>query len=327
MDRDWKSKKWINIDFQKLISWRFLITKRNFSEQFLKWIYLESPFGPAHLWVIFDKEEIIAQNSFLPIETYYNSRLYKSALNFDISTHPKYRFLFFEKNENENKKSRFGLFHIISSESIEGEEKENCAFIIGFPNEKPVLGHLKMGWVNLGRRPILEKMVTETHVNCHIQKYNFVEISKFELEFDYLTIKQKIENLLIRNRNSRYLNWRYCAKPDERYWKYKILKHNELIGFLILKIYNSSTGIKCHVVDFLFPQNDEILFNEVIQLIYDFAQKKNAYMINVMINSTLNFTKYLLKNGFYQDNNAQLFMIRNNNMSSEIGRASCRERV
>ena len=57
-------------------------------------------------------------------------------------------------------------------------------------------------------------------------------------------------------RDHRYLNWRYCQRPDATYILYGVERASELEGFLVART-TTYRGMRWgYLVDFLAPEND-----------------------------------------------------------------------
>jgi predicted acetyltransferase len=285
-------------DTKSFLEWRKLILQREIPEQFLSWLYFNSPFGKVHNYIAFDNEKIIAQYSTLPYEVYYLGEKLKASLCFDVATHPEYR----------NK----GLFVKMGFNALKLEAQNEIAFTTGYPNDKAVPGHIKVGWYILGKRPILECkeykkiIINNNHINT------IMPIAFFDEEFDTLMEKHKKILPIIGIRSHLYLNWRYFKKPNTQYLCYKITKKNQLTGYFVLKIYHDKTETKLHIIDFLLEE-DEFGYNDILQLIINISIKNSITLINIMINLQLPFAQYLLRNFFREEDHNNLFIAHKNN--------------
>ena len=166
-----------------------------------------------------------------------------------------------------------GLFIKLAKSVYHNLEKDNVAFIYGFPNKNSIHGFVKyLNWTELAPVPfIIRPLRTEYFTNklkllkflpninlpliaIKSRDYHFVERNLFPNEINQLW-KSFSKNISVSiNRDQNYLNWRYLEKPNENYriihcydksGNYEGLviftvknKHGGRIGYIMELIYN-----------------------------------------------------------------------------------------
>jgi hypothetical protein len=124
-----------------------------------------------------------------------------------------------------------------------------------------------------------------------------VRLPAFDNRVDELWQRARRTELAMTVRNHRYLNWRYCARPDAQYLLYGFERGDELAGFLVARAF-TYLGVRWgYLVDFLAPENStEVLRALVGQAIEDFRNDRTA-AVSCFVNDSA-ARRALLRYGF-----------------------------
>lgn len=202
-----------------------------------------------------------------------------------------------------------GIFNKLLEKLLEEMGKRNINFIFVIPNEMAKKGLLRAGLKEIAclnyykkvvnAKPKLRKIIKNSFLAevlgaisnfflkyisiasfIKFRPYHLNEISKFNEEFDQLWGEISTEIPIARIRDSRFLTWRFCSKPDTNYKFLELRKNDQLRGYAIINIsYSTAT-----IVDFLCIRNDFLpLINNVISHLRRFEE----------VNSVLIVTSYL----------------------------------
>ncbi|MCH7561818.1 MAG: hypothetical protein IIC67_10730, partial [Thaumarchaeota archaeon] len=127
---------------------------------------------------------------------------------------------------------------------------------------------------------------------------------------------EKINNKLckiITPRTSKYLNWRFFEHPENKYHCYKITQNDHLVGYFVLKKYQN----KCHIVDYLTEDNEDF-YNGILKQAISFCNHNKLDKLTLWSNKTLDFHKYLQKNGFSEYPMENYFIIKTLSSAEEF---------
>jgi hypothetical protein len=118
------------------------------------------------------------------------------------------------------------------------------------------------------------------------------ELAGFDARLDRLWNEVKGRYQILTKRDSRYLNWRYTAHPEQRYTMLGYVQGDQLLGYAVCKWYQNDVDL----VD-LLSMDDEV----GLHLVYGVAQwaaRENTGALNVWLNVTLPLHLELEKLGF-----------------------------
>mgnify|MGYP001237534433 CR=1 FL=1 len=261
-------------------SYSELLTSRNVNNEFINnnyytWKY-HPPSGNAKIAIIKDKEAIVAANAMIPYNISGNKYNLKGWQSCDTATLPRYRGRgFFQK-----------CIHALK-ESI----NENEIFF-GFPNNNSISGFKKIGWI--------ENSIITTWINPYLifrKKHNdqIIEIKTFDIRFDDFFSQYKQKNLILLEKNSSYLNWRYCDNKNHTYTIFALIKNNSLKGFSVVRKANVLSNTICLIME-LFSENNKYESDLLHQITW-WAKKQNLKHA-VLLDNQIPFMQQL-SNGYF----------------------------
>ncbi len=302
MDVRWKIREFQESDRADYIEWRKLVAHREKSSEFIEWEYYSCPYGPVKTWVADDGGKIVGQYSLQRYDCYYFGAIIRASLCFDVATHPDYRFQ--------------GMFTKLGFHSLEQEGKDNVAFTVGFPWEGGIAipGHMRVGWKQLGNLSIYAKTDFATVYKTRSQDIGIIEIHRFDNQFDALVEEHKTDIPIMLRRTAAYLNWRYLDKVGYRYYCYQVLNRGCLVGYFILKVYESEGSKTVHIIDFMLPKSQDV-YRDVLCFVVEFASRIGARKVNLVINENHHFFGFLERNGFSCEKRHFIPIVHRNNDS------------
>jgi hypothetical protein len=99
-------------------------------------------------------------------------------------------------------------------------------------------------------------------------------------------------------RDRRYLNWRYCERPDADYLLYGVERDTQLAGFLVARVSTYQNLRWCYLVDFLVEENSsDVLSPLVAQALEDLRRAQMAAVSRHATDPTSRRT--LFRHGFF----------------------------
>ena len=95
-------------------------------------------------------------------------------------------------------------------------------------------------------------------LSCEVKK-----ILYFDKSFNLLWKKLSRQYDVINERNSNFLNWRYLSRPDHKYYCFKFENKNEILGYVVLKIYRFNKIKTGHFIDIFCNQFSKGIFKDI----------------------------------------------------------------
>lgn len=110
--------------------------------ELFRWKHLENPFGASPMWVAEDGDRIAGFRAFMRWELRDGDggRL-RAVRAVDTATHPNYQ--------------RRGIFSMLTTRAVEEATAEGVDIVFNTPNEQSRAGYLKLGWIDIGRLPVV----------------------------------------------------------------------------------------------------------------------------------------------------------------------------
>lgn len=300
--------------------------KQRTEKQFI-WEFLEIPGGPASIWVLEDKgkSKIIGNYSLIPIPFSYFGRPISSGKTESTMLDPEYRkkgiYTPFEMDCISQAKDLFQLIWVSYTGALKTHEKAGY---------KPVgiLTH----YIKVLKRDRLVKVLSAAPNIMHsnrVIKFFAIFIANVLIQIvllrcgkrnilDEVVDLKKIENIdsisqdlgkiwksakryygISINRDIHFLKWRIVNNPYINYDFFGVLKHNKLIGYIILRK-NEIKGVKIGtVVDLFIGDNDEAIFHAILAKVVNMFRETDVDLIDFPTLLSKNFINRILrKSGF-----------------------------
>jgi len=113
--------------------------------EFWRWKHERSPFGPSPVLLAEAGGELVGLRAFLRWRLAIGERTAEAVRAVDTATHPAWRGR--------------GIFSRLTTELAERERARGTALVFNTPNRSSGPGYRKMGWVRVGRVPLLVRPV------------------------------------------------------------------------------------------------------------------------------------------------------------------------
>ena len=112
-----------------------------------QWKYKENPAGfhVSHIWLAKDGEKVVSYYAMIPIMIKVNDSIIMGVQSVENATHPDYR--------------RRGLFVTLDRLALTEATNDGIKIIYGFPGRRAYIGHIKVGWRDLGSIPRRYRML------------------------------------------------------------------------------------------------------------------------------------------------------------------------
>lgn len=135
--------------------------------------------------------------------------------------------------------------------------------------------------------------------------FRLVVASSFGECFNELWQSLDKRNLIIRNRNSTSLNWRFEQNPRKAFKIYRLLYLNKMIGYIVCCI--DRNGI-CQIVD-LLAINVKYIRPMVALFLKEMCEKGDVQIVRIKFNEDCLYGKELKKLGFIKRSEKDVFQV------------------
>ena len=287
------------------------------SEEYWKWKYLDSPVKLLNIAIATTDGKIIACDHGLFKNVKLFDKTHVSEIGCDTAVHPEYRKLgiYNKMSEFREKKSRtdgtnFGYWITINPIFIEWAKKGNRPSL-PFKLERLL-------WINDISRYLFENDVSYSqikktlftirkkilNINNDFEKYSddysIKDITRFKEDAEVFWNKLKPNYDLIVERNSEYLNHRYCDTKTSCYIVKAIYRKNELLGYTVVATRENKKRINAHIIDFITLPAEHIAANILLQDTLNYLVKININSVDLWVVKNSYFSKLFKKNTFIQ---------------------------
>ncbi len=314
MGKNWSIRDYEDGDEQRIVPlFNFIFNKTRTTVQW-NWEFKKNPDGFKALIAEDEEENLMAHLAALHRSIKIGQTKALSSLEVDGMTHPDY--------------ARRGIFVALGKRLLSDLEEEGVSIVIGFPNEKALPGHRKMGCIELFTpdvmvRPVNFKNVSKKLVANRVlglfsqlfgrflfkvvyrsRKANIEgdivikTIERFDRRFDRFWEKACSPHNVILQRDSRYLNWRYAECPEKHYQVFVAEKDDRILGFVVVRVmelFGLRNGL---IVDILALPNYENVAHALVLKAVEYLKKKEVDAIACMMPKWGEYNGVLRKCGF-----------------------------
>lgn len=247
----------------------------------------KNPFGKSISYFAEYKKQIIAHFAAIPLGWKIRSKNILGGCSIAMMVHPDWQSK--------------GLIKFVGDEVMKDLLNNDVSFIYGYPNDKAYNLHKNIWRYDDAFDQNLYSIKKEKIKNFFYKGYIFKKVSKFGKTYDDFWNKYYKRYQYILDRNSKFLNWRYADRPDQRYFLNLIFKEKELEGYFILKKYTQKKKTTIHIIDIFSKVQDQKKTNLLILAINAFIKKEfsNFLDISLWLNGSKKFQNSL-KNAGYQ---------------------------
>lgn len=215
------------------------------------WAYRDGPAGPGQAWVADIGGVIASLTGALPFEWFLEGLPGRAVLWVDTMTHPGFR--------------KRGLHALLTGMALEDFRRSGVALAYVFPNENSVHHIQKTGWQRVMEIPLFVRAVPTSDPGLR-SSVSVEPVARFSTEAAWICRSMRETFRFVLARTSRYLNWRYFAKPGESYRSWLAVAGGRLSGFLVTKCFDTAAGRRrFHMIDFWADPSDEDTWSAFIR--------------------------------------------------------------
>jgi len=277
------------------------------------WEYKLNPNKRIEIFLAFHNDKIIGQYAVIPVKMKIGNKDYITSLSLDTMTHKDY--------------IGKSIFPTLAKKLYIDIGKNGIPITYGFPNTLSYHTFMnKLDWFEISDVPIYIRPLNFASLVDHYLKIKFLskilgifidfffnftlkkkkieknlkikKINEFGKEFDDLWKLTKKEMPICIVRDSKYLNWRYFEKPEEKYDVFAIRKDAKLKGYIILKIeerYDLKIGL---ILDILTNCSNMNYQDYLINYAISYFNKRKVDIISIIMNPNFRYYKSLKKQKF-----------------------------
>jgi len=209
-----------------------------------KWEFLDGPAGQGVTYLAKSEERVVGQYTVVPVEMVVRGRTVLGAQSVDTMTANSFR--------------RQGMFEQLARLTLRAAKNLGVEIVYGFPNKNSYQGFVgKLDFLSVGpvkqytQRLDWKRLAADKHpkslVKSIAKEYlkwlralekppRGIEICRsFSAEHDHLWRQVSKSVGLGVAKTSRYLNWRYCQRPNSTYRIIQIRESDLIVGVAVWK--------------------------------------------------------------------------------------------
>ena len=297
MKESWVCKDYETGDEQQILRLFADVFQREMSLTFWKWRFIENPFVRGIIKLLFDVNKLIGHYAVIPMEVQVQGEPLKAVFSMSTMTHPDY--------------GGQGIFTYLAEEVYRLCQDRGFRFVYGFPNTNSYAGFThKLRWHCMGKMTILEKRLRGPIGERPPRgRFTIKEVERFDNVINLLWDKVKRDYHIIVPRTEGFMNWRFVENPEVGYKKFIIYDNDDILGYIILKIYAGGDVKKGHIVDMLGTGNEDAV-KIMLQSSYDYFLERDIYDISCWIPGESFYSSILKGEGFIRGETETYFGVR-----------------
>ncbi|MFC2004675.1 GNAT family N-acetyltransferase [Chloroflexota bacterium] len=260
------------------------VNEREMTSAHWKWKFEENPSGKSVIKLMFDDKKLIGFYAVIPTNVQVGRNLVKAALSVNTMTHPDYRGQ--------------GIFAYLGKEAYQVCEQKGVKFVYGFPNNNIYQSRIKkLEWKGFGKMSVLQRDL-KIRGDVVSRAKNIHEIDKFDVRVNSLWGKVRANYCVIVPRTMDFLNWRFVQHPTTEYSKYIFAdKVNDVVGYVVLKIYARGDEIQGHIIDMLCIDEKDVV-ESLLGFSYDYFIKRGIRSLSCWMPDVSFYAQVLKEGGF-----------------------------
>lgn len=264
MKTTWTNRDYKEGDEVQILNLFEKVFSKKITLDFWKWRFIENPFGPGIIKLLFDNNLLVGHYAVIPMVVQVKNNLVKAVFSMTTMTHPDYQGQ--------------GIFSYLAGETYREAGERGFEFVYGFPNKNSYHGFIKkLDWEDFGRITFFYKELKNNFFASTGQKNDIFEIKNFDDTVDSLWERVKKNYCVIIPRTKDFLNWRFIKNPETNYKIYSIKNGEKMSGYVVLKLYKKENEEIGHIVDIL-GENDSIT-EKLLQVSYNYFFENNIKKI------------------------------------------------
>ena len=190
------------------------------------WLYHENPFGSARTWIALEprSDAVIGAGTIFPFHRYVGGRLVKTGVTVDFAVDKKHRV--------------GGAALAIQRAVTRGSFEIGFDFLLGKPNEKAQPIFERVGYQSIGDAQSWTKLLgteDERTGAPDLSIYSDEMLTVADERFDELWNAARSGYVIIGDKSTAFLNWRYGYVKEQGYRFYCLLSRENLrlLGYLV----------------------------------------------------------------------------------------------
>lgn len=234
------------------------------SLDYWNWQFQDNPVAGHKIYLAWDGDILAAHYAVSPVVLSILGETYLTALTLTIMTHPDYRGQ--------------GLFLTLANSLNMSLAEQGYLMVWGFPNDKSHRGFIRdVKWQEIYEIPMF-------YLNMNILSSipgvsgRIVELNNFDERVDALWENVRTNHQITTKRDSKYLNWRFCLKPQSNYRILGYVDGDRLLGYVIFKKYQAAVDI----VDILAIREKKIGL-ELVWAVLNFCRQSDIKSVNTWL--------------------------------------------
>lgn len=294
-----------------------LVFGKELSRERWNWLYRDNHTGVIAITLAeAEGGEIVGQSALKPVKMKVGDKIRLGMLALDSMVHPDYQ--------------RQGMFTKLTTRTYEAVTEQGTPLVYSFPNRNShyVYAH-KLGRTDLcGRLPLFVKILDVKRVlskrirnmvllsgaaplarialglfyafrggalpaGCRLEK-----ITRFDDSVNDLWEKAAAPFEILVVRDKEYLNWRYVENPTEDYVLFVVKRHDETVGYIVLKCENRFGLQIGFIVDMLMIPDEPGIGRGLISEAVEYFRKQHMDMVGCLVLEHVPYAKFLKDNGF-----------------------------
>jgi GNAT superfamily N-acetyltransferase len=315
-------------DLQPILALRKLafgeMEKDKLDPSFWRWQFLDGPDGRAFIYIAEEGGEVVGHFADIPRSFSLRGEAVCGSLSLDLMVHPDHR--------------RKGIFGRMARYGIERVKAGGGLFMTAYPIRKETIqGLRKVGWKEVVRLPVLVYPIRSTAIvdrYLRIRALSFLiggvagafhslvlgqraiesgeasqveEVRQFDDHFDGFWEKARSLTPIMGVRDRHFLEWRYLKHPTRSYSFFRVMKEDEMRGYIVLAQRELLRFNAAVVVDLLAI--DEIAFGLLVQKAIKYGRGQGVDLLAVMVPEKHPYYRNLRRSGFLPSPKTFLYMV------------------
>ena len=284
---------------------------------FWRWKYLDNPTDIINLHVIMSDDKIVSCDHCIPHFIKIMDKVELCGTRSDVTVHPDYRGQNLWRTSEEyatitEKRDGIRMIHYLTGNPIVVKRMSKIRpqfpfSLVNLVRVQDIDKHLEYmpmerDWlIRIGFKAVsfLKNFIKSNKKLSTYPKYSVDRVDVFDERIDGFWKRAREQYSFIVERNKKYLNWRYCDPRSGKYVVYIVKKHDEITGYMVVKInkYFKEYPVG-FVIDLLTLPKEfdsvEILLKKAI----DYFDENKVNIINYLIVKNHPYLKIASEHGF-----------------------------
>lgn len=239
---------------------------RPMTDAFYRWRFVNNPFGPPMVSLLWDGEILAGHYSVSPGRTSIDGQIVRSAQSMTTMTHPAYR--------------NRGIFTQLAAHLYSAMTDMGVGLVWGIPNVQSHYGFVqKLEWQDVG---LIATMTRTIRDDAPKAAASLRERTSLPEAIDALCERALPRAIYPSKKDSAYFTWRYLDNPAQKYALFTLGASDDL--FLVTKEYESPHGRALEIVDYVFAEAEAFALG--MRAILELAAQRGFAMVRSWMSVT-----------------------------------------